>query len=119
MEIDFIEVLARPLVLPTGRHGLRVVLEAAAEAVGRSLNVYAEVNSATAILALLSGGLAFSILPRSLVEHPANQTGSCYSKAKISNLGRRVALVWPGIQRNPATSEVSKIIVTIASHIRG
>lgn len=63
--IDWREALTLPLVLPSGRSILRVVLEEAAVQAGRRLPVKAELDSARLLRAAVRAGYGHAIIPRS------------------------------------------------------
>ncbi len=65
--VDFATVTQLPLVLPGQRHGLRLMLEAAAYAIGRPLNVRVETDSLRIQLDLVTREPFFTVIARKAV----------------------------------------------------
>lgn len=76
----------RPLVLPTHRHGLRRVIDAAFGALNRQPNIVAEVDSLTVLMDMVAAGMAASLQPWSaLLRRPA--AGQSLRWAEIADPG--------------------------------
>lgn len=75
-----------PLVLPTHRHGLRRVIDAAFGSLNQQPNIVAEVDSLTVLMDMLAAGMAASLQPWSaLARQPA--AGSRLRWAEITDAG--------------------------------
>ena len=61
--IDFAEVIQRPLILPSGQHGLRLLLEEKAAQIGMTIQTAVEVDSLPLQIELVERGIASTILP--------------------------------------------------------
>lgn len=92
--IRFAECLAQPLVLPSARHGLRVLITAEAAKISASLDIALEVDSLSIHLEMVRRGLGCTILSydacKSLIE-----AGHLYAIPITDTEIRRVwSLVW-------------------------
>lgn len=75
-----------PLVLPTHRHGLRRVIDAAFKALDLRPTVIAEVDSLTVLMDMVARGMAASLQPwAALLRQP--QSGSSLRWAEIKDVG--------------------------------
>jgi len=63
IEVEFTDVLTRPLILPSAPHGLRTLVEHAAQSHGRPLNIQAETNSMSVQKRLVLDGHGYTVLP--------------------------------------------------------
>lgn len=63
LEVKFTDVLARPLILPSAPHGLRTLVEHAAQSLGRTLIIQAETNSMSVQKRLVLDGHGYTVLP--------------------------------------------------------
>lgn len=61
--VTLAELAGKPLVLPSGPHGLRVLVENAATLMGLQLNIAAETNAMSVQKSLVLGGHGWTILP--------------------------------------------------------
>jgi LysR family nitrogen assimilation transcriptional regulator len=67
--LPFTEIAKLPLVLPTTRHGLRQIVDEAADKRGIELNLLMEIDSVHASKELVERGLGYTILPMGAVFH--------------------------------------------------
>lgn len=73
ISVPFIDILDRPLILPSSPHGLRTLVEQAAQAHSRTLLIQAETNAMTVQKRLVLDGHGYTILPSiAVVEDVAN-----------------------------------------------
>jgi LysR family transcriptional regulator, nitrogen assimilation regulatory protein len=86
--ITMAELQSLPLVLPSRRHGCRDLMDRAARASGIRLNVTAEIDSLTHLLAMVDRASAYSILTHAAV----------FNQVKAGSLGM-VEIVNPTIRR--------------------
>jgi LysR family tcuABC transcriptional regulator len=107
-------VLDLPLILPSPRHGLRNLVDAAAASTGKKLHIDAEVDSLTAIQALLRQGNAYSILPARRAED-VTPTDECagYTEMVIPDLHREIVLARSRALRRVAVIEIAKLMFTL------
>jgi LysR family nitrogen assimilation transcriptional regulator len=63
--VTFAQVTELPLALPDGAHDLRKIVERAANAMKRCLDIRYELNSAQMLIAVANEGLAYAIMPPS------------------------------------------------------
>ncbi len=73
VSVPFIDILDRPLILPSSPHGLRTLVEQAAKAHTRTLLIQAETNAMSVQKRLVLDGHGYTILPSiAVVEDVAN-----------------------------------------------
>ncbi|MGB6102430.1 MAG: LysR substrate-binding domain-containing protein [Pusillimonas sp.] len=73
IEVRFTDVLARPLILPSAPHGLRTLVEHAAQSHGRTLNIQVETNSMSVQKRLVLDGHGYTVLPSIAVVEDLSQ----------------------------------------------
>ena len=62
-QVPFALIAAQPLVLPSPRHGLRVILDACAQRAGVTLSASVEADALEAMIDLVRGGFGATVLP--------------------------------------------------------
>src|SRR5690349_7188518 len=67
--VAFSDVAKLPLILPTNRHGLRQIVDEAADERGIELNIVMEIDSVHASKELVERGLGYTVLPMGAVFH--------------------------------------------------
>lgn len=101
------------LALPTRQHGLRAIVEAAADAAGFDLACVVEVDSLQALLELASIGVAATILPRSVVSGLTNvRIHQLVGPAVV----RQLACV--AHPRRPVPEPAARLLETITKHLQ-
>ncbi|CCQ75684.1 LysR family transcriptional regulator [Magnetospira sp. QH-2] len=97
--VTLAEIAAHPLVLPGARHGLRVIIEAAAVRRGLTLQVAMEVESLRMQLEMVRLGLGCSFLPRRAFAD--DLAAGRVSGAPVIDppLRRTAVLAWPADRR--------------------
>lgn len=94
-EIAFSDVAGLPLAEPDRAHDLRKIIERAANAIGRRLDVRYELNSPAMLVGVVKEGLAYSIMPPSAC-HEAIAAKSIAGRPVVGpELSRVQAVVWP------------------------
>ncbi|MBY4677124.1 LysR family transcriptional regulator [Marinobacterium arenosum] len=78
-DLDFTELADLPLILPSARHGLRVLVERVAMSVDTKLDIQFEVDSFLAIKDLVEASIGFTILPYMSVKKEVER-GQLYVK---------------------------------------
>lgn len=101
------EALALPLILPTQRHGIRILLERQALMAGRPINIVREIEGVASTKAAIRAGLGLTILGRGAV-HGDHESGSL-SVAPLFRpaLTRRLVLDMP--VNHPTTRAVNEV----------
>ncbi|MBA8881460.1 LysR family transcriptional regulator [Phyllobacterium myrsinacearum] len=108
------EALGLPLILPTRRHGIRILLERQALMLGRELNIVREIEGVASTKAAIRAGLGLTILGRGAV-HAEQESGTLSAIALTRpGLTRRLVLDTP-VNHPPtrAVIEVQKILFAI------
>lgn len=101
------------LALPTRQHGLRAIVEAAADSAGAHLACIAEVDSLQALLELATMGVAATILPRSVVTDSANlRTHQLIEPAVVRQLA---CITHP---RRPVPEPAALLLETVTKHMQ-
>lgn len=101
------------LALPTRQHGLRAIVEAAADAAGLDLTCAVEVDSLQALQELAALGVAVTILPRSVVTGSANvRTYQLVEPALV----RQLACI--SHPRRPVPEPAALLLETVAKHLQ-
>ncbi|WP_083745754.1 LysR family transcriptional regulator [Variovorax sp. KK3] len=113
-QMTFDQVAALPLAEPDGAHDLRKIIERAASAVGKRLDVRYELNSPAMLIGVVREGLAFSIMPASAC-HDAVLSNAIVGRAVTApTLTRVQAVVWPRDRPlSPAAEAVRDTMVTL------
>jgi DNA-binding transcriptional LysR family regulator len=113
--LGIVDVAALPLVLPTARHSLRQMLDAAARRAGCKLNIAAENDSLPQLIGLVNGGLGCTVLPLvgmagqpGLASLPVDGAEVTWRSGIV--LGRRVA-------RDPSVAALCRLIGMIVREL--
>jgi LysR family nitrogen assimilation transcriptional regulator len=106
-----------PLVLPSGAHGLRLLVERTFAQAGIALNVVADLDSLPCLLSAAQEGLAWTILPASALA----ATGMAIPSWRITpDIRRTLSLCWPrSSPRTPAAAAVEKLLREIVAERLG
>lgn len=108
------QVLGMPLIMPTRRHGIRILLERQALIFGREMNVVREIEGVASTKAAIRAGLGLSILGRGAV-HDDQEKGNLSTVVLTRpGLTRRLVLDMP-VNHPPtrAAIEVQKILLAV------
>jgi LysR family transcriptional regulator, nitrogen assimilation regulatory protein len=108
------QALALPLILPTRRHGIRILLERQALIFGRELNIVREIEGVASTKAAIRAGLGLTILGRGAV-HGEQESGTL-SAVALANPGLTRRLVVDMPVNHPPTrvvNEVRKILLGV------
>lgn len=104
------DLAGHPLILPRAPHGLRLVVDKAAEQAGITLEVAAEVSSYSTTLRLVAAGIARTVLPRSIL--PESGGPEFAVRAFTPALVRQVVQAEPpGPPATRAIDRVAEILV--------
>jgi LysR family nitrogen assimilation transcriptional regulator len=113
-ELTVEQVLDLPLIMPTRRHGIRILLERQALIFGREINIVREMEGVASTKAAIRAGLGLSVLGRGAV-HADQKSGTLSAAALIRpGLTRRLVLDMP-VNHPPtrAAIEVRKILHSV------
>ncbi|URK86085.1 LysR substrate-binding domain-containing protein (plasmid) [Rhizobium sp. RCAM05350] len=108
------QALGLPLILPTRRHGIRILLERQALMFGQELNIVREIEGVASTKAAIRAGLGLTILGRGAV-HVEQEDGTLSAIALTPpGLTRRLVLDMP-VNHPPtrAVIEVRKILLAV------
>ncbi|SFQ62569.1 LysR family transcriptional regulator, nitrogen assimilation regulatory protein [Variovorax sp. OK605] len=94
-EIAFSDVCGLPLAQPDRAHDLRKIIERAANAIDRRLDVRYELNSPAMLVGVVKEGLAFSIMPPSPCHEAVTAKAIAGRPVVGPELSRVQAVVWP------------------------
>jgi LysR family nitrogen assimilation transcriptional regulator len=112
------QVFGLPLIMPTRRHGIRILLERQALIVGRELHIVREIEGVASTKAAIRAGLGLSILGRGAVH--ADQKNRTLSAVAVTrpSLTRRLVLDIP-VNHPPtrAAIEVRKILHGVVARL--
>lgn len=112
------EALSLPLILPTPRHGIRILLERQALILGRELNVARVIEGVASTKAAIRAGLGLTILGRGAV-YTDHQHGYLSAVPLTGpNLSRRLVLDMP--VNHPSTMavlEVRRILMSVIQRL--
>jgi len=112
--MTFAEVAELPLAAPDGAHDLRKIIERAANAIGRSLDVRYELNSPQMLIALARDGLAYVVMPPSACLEAVAAKSIAGRPVMEPELTRIQALVWPEDRPlSPAAAAIRDLIARI------
>ncbi|NWJ25564.1 LysR substrate-binding domain-containing protein [Rhizobium sp. RM] len=108
------KALSLPLIMPTRRHGIRVLLERQALMLGRDLNIVREIEGLASTKAAIRAGLGFSILGRGAVHADVQQDTLAAIPVSSPDLSRRLILDMP-VDHPPtrAMIEVRNILISV------
>ncbi|OUL98312.1 LysR family transcriptional regulator [Variovorax sp. JS1663] len=113
-QMSFEQVAALPLAEPDGAHDLRKIIERAASATGRRLDVRYELNSPAMLIGVVREGLAFSIMPPSACHDAVLAKAIAGRPVAGPALTRVQAVVWPRDRPlAPAAEAVRDTLVTL------
>jgi LysR family nitrogen assimilation transcriptional regulator len=113
-EMTFDQVAALPLAEPDRAHDLRKIIERAASARGKPLDVRYELNSPSMLIGVVREGLAYSIMPPSAC-HDAIRAKTIAGRPVLRPaLSRMQAVVWPRDRPlSPAAAAVRDTLVSL------
>jgi LysR family nitrogen assimilation transcriptional regulator len=117
-ELTVEQALSLPLILPTRRHGIRILLERQALIFGRELSIVREIEGVESTKAAVRAGLGLTILGRGAV-HAEQESGTLSAIALTRpGLTRRLVLDMP-VNHPPtrAVIEVRKILLAVVRHL--
>ncbi|MEV4608741.1 LysR family transcriptional regulator [Neorhizobium sp. LMR1-1-1.1] len=108
------DALSLPLIMPTRRHGIRVLLERQALMLGRDLNIVREIEGLASTRAAIRAGLGFAILGRGAVYTDMQQGNLAAIPLSAPILSRRLILDMP-VNHPPtrAMIEVRNILTSV------
>ena len=117
-EVTVEYALGLPLILPTRRHGIRILLERQALMSGRELNIVREIEGVASTKAAIRAGLGLTILGRGAV-HPEQENGTLSAIALTRpGLTRRLVLDMPAVHPpTRAVIEVQKILLAVVTKL--
>lgn len=90
----FNEVAKLPLILPTTRHGLRQIVDEAADKRGIELNIVMEIDSVHASKELVERGLGYTVLPMGAVFHEIEEGRLTARGINTPQLARKMYLAY-------------------------
>jgi len=93
--IRFSDLASLPLAEPDGAHDLRKIIERAADAIGRQLDVRYELNSPAMLVSVVREGLAHSVMPPSACSDAVAAGVISGQHIVEPELTRLQAVVWP------------------------
>ncbi|MBV0893300.1 LysR family transcriptional regulator [Paracoccus sp. Z118] len=110
--ISMAELCELPLVLPSRPHGLRVVVDNAAEKRDLNLKVAFEADSYRVLLELVAAGLGYAVLPLSCLEAELESKGLSHTRIDGSPIRREIVLACqPARSQARALGAVSDLIL--------
>jgi LysR family nitrogen assimilation transcriptional regulator len=92
--LPFNDVAKLPLILPTNRHGLRQIVDEAADKRGIDLNIVMEIDSVHASKELVERGLGYTVLPMGAVFHEIEEGRLVARSINTPQLSRRMYLAY-------------------------
>lgn len=105
------DLVGKPLILPGSQHGLRLVIDKAAERAGVRLTTAVEASAFATSLQLVAAGLGWTVQPRSIVAHFAAD-GRFEIRPFAPRLSRQVVLAEPPGQ--PATRAIERVTAILS-----
>jgi LysR family transcriptional regulator, nitrogen assimilation regulatory protein len=99
------------LLLPSKSHGLRQLLERAAERKGLQLTVMTEADSFRALIQMVERGLGYSVLPPSAIVHERAQNLLEAVTLQQPRVVRNLVLAWPMVRPQSLAVEAVSAIV--------
>ncbi|MGZ5919171.1 MAG: LysR family transcriptional regulator [Hyphomicrobium sp.] len=90
----FNDVAKLPLILPTTRHGLRQIVDEAADKRGIELNIVMEIDSVHASKELVERGLGYTVLPMGAVFHEIEEGRLTARGINTPQLARKMYLAY-------------------------
>ncbi|PSH63443.1 transcriptional regulator [Phyllobacterium brassicacearum] len=112
------EALGLPLILPTRRHGIRILLERQALIFGRELNIVREIEGVASTKAAVRAGLGLTILGRGAIH--ADHENRSLSAIALTHPGLTRTLVLDMPVNHPPTravTEVRKILLAVVRNL--
>lgn len=106
--IRFAEVVEHPLVLPSGPHALRQIIEMAARPRKLNLRVVAEVDSVQAVLPLVKRGLASTLVPISAVRNWTDRGQTSVSRVIAPSIRNKLVLAQAKARPDTPLSRATK-----------
>lgn len=116
--VAFSSLGEQQLVLPSARHGLRLILNTCAQEAGISLRTQVEADSFGAMIDLVSSGFGLTVLPLASIWAQL-QNGSLCAAALVDPVPtRKLVLVFPADRRvSPAAKYVGEAFIGTASDL--
>ncbi len=115
-ELSLAELRGSPLILPSGSHGLRVLVERACADCGFAPNVALEIDSYHNIKRLVAAGYGASILPKHAALPDAETATLAFSHIAAPGIWRGAWLVHPA--GRPAT-RAKEAVLSLAAEVIG
>jgi LysR family transcriptional regulator, nitrogen assimilation regulatory protein len=108
------KALMLPLIMPTRRHGIRILMERQALMLGHELNIVREIEGLASTKAAIRAGLGFAILGRAAVYSDVQQGTLAAIPVTEPDISRRLMLDMP-VDHPPtrAMIEVRNILTTV------
>ncbi len=94
--VKFADLVRLPLALPTGRFGLRQLVEAAAEERGLRIQPYMEIDALTMVAALLARAPVLTVLPPSAVQRELDDGDLVVHPIVDPVIARRLFVIYSG-----------------------
>ncbi|PPC76416.1 LysR family transcriptional regulator [Pokkaliibacter plantistimulans] len=118
--VHFSELASIPLVLPSPRHGLRVIMDACSFRVNIKPSIMIEADSFGAMLDLVKNGFGYTALPLAPI-YKQVQAGELSAAPLVEPIpSRKLVLVYPADRRtSPAAKHVGEVFTQIAADLVG
>ncbi|MNJ57295.1 HTH-type transcriptional regulator CynR [compost metagenome] len=116
--VAFAQLQARELVLPSARHGLRLIVDECARKAGITLRTSLEADSFTAMVDLVRNGFGLTVLPLASI-YSQLQSGSLSAAPLVDPTPMRTLVqVFPADRRvSPAAKFVAQAFTDIAADL--
>lgn len=116
--VGFASLLGQELVLPSARHGLRVILDRCAREVGIALRTSVEADSFGAMIDLVRNGFGLTVLPLASIYAQLESGSLCAAPLVDPVPMRKLVQVFPADRRvSPAARFVAEAFIEIAADL--
>lgn len=116
--VNFASLAERELVLPSARHGLRVILDNCAREVGVKLRTSVEADSFGAMIDLVRNGFGLTVLPLAPIWAQLENGSLCAAPLVDPLPMRKLVQVFPADRRvSPAARFVAESFIEIAADL--
>ncbi|MEE1864900.1 MULTISPECIES: LysR substrate-binding domain-containing protein [Pseudomonas] len=116
--VAFSSLGEQELVLPSARHGLRLILNNCAQEVGISLRTQVEADSFGAMIDLVRSGFGLTVLPLASIWAQLQNGSLCAAPLVDPVPTRKLVLVFPADRRvSPAAKYVGEAFIATASDL--
>ena len=116
--VAFASLAERELVLPSARHGLRVILDNCAREVGVKLRTSVEADSFGAMIDLVRNGFGLTVLPLAPIWAQVESGSLCAAPLVDPLPMRKLVQVFPADRRvSPAAPYVAEAFIEIAADL--